>query len=563
MPPARWPLFALCGGLALVEALLLRVLGLDTALPLAPQLGAPGALGAYHDLRWVLTYHWSWGSFAWQLALLLAFRTLVTAGVVWFAWPYDVPRPGVRRLVGRNFLVTALSVVALSPWAAIGFAAQVVSFSWLMIASVAGSFVTLLLLPLAVTGLRRSWYSLLRAAGWAALAWVACTVEGLAISLSPGWSAVAVAVGAGLLDAYLWLGLVHTAAHARRRTPARHIVSVVVAASLGTVLLGGASAIKPEGPKIGVRTRMVVSDLHEVRPVLYLNGFDSSYDGTPFQLFRSRRYLSWYYSYRGLGAHGPMAYKPARTHQPIEVSARKLAAQIAWLRRKTGHRVALVAESEGTLVARAYFARHPDAPVSSYVMLSPLPRPGRVSFPTPGRAGWGVVGSWEARHLVRLVQKENPDLAVGSGGLRIARSITEHADLLRAGELCPVPGVPSYALIPLSEATVVYESSVAHVPWTAIVGWHGRILQQPQVLREVRQVVTTGKLRVRRRPTAAFRWVSGAAAAWQVPPLPLSFRPGSQAEPGTDPTFAGWHCPTPASRHGAPDAGFRLGGATG
>ncbi len=545
MPLARWPLFALCGGLALLEAGVLHGVGLESALPLAPQLAAPGALGAYHDLRWVFTYHWSWLSFGWQLALLLVVRTLVTTGVVWFAWPQDVPRPDVRRLTGRNLLVTLVAVVVLSPWAAIGFAAQVVSFSWLMIASIAGSFATLLLLPLAVTGLRGSWYSPLRAAGWAAAAWAACTVEALAISLSPGWTAVPVAVVAALLDAFLWRGLVHTAAHAHRRATGRHLVSVVAAATVGTILLGGAAVIKPRSPEVGVHTRAAVADLHRVRPVLYLNGFDSRYDGTPFQLFHSRRFLSWYYSYRGLGHDGPLAYRPVRTHQPIEVSARKLAAQIAWLHRKTGHRVALVAESEGTLVARTYFARHPHAPVSSYVMLSPLPRPGRVSFPAPGRSGWGVVGSWEARHLVRLVQQENPGLGVGPGGIRVARSVADHADLLRAGELCPVPGIRSHALIPLSESTVVYQAAVAHVPWTAIVGWHGRIVQQPGVRSAVRQVVTTGRLEADHRATAAFRLLSGASAAWQVPALPLSFRADWHAEAGTDPALAGWHCPRP------------------
>jgi hypothetical protein len=543
MSPRRWPLFALCGGLALLEAGTLHAVGLDSALPLAPQLGAPGALGTYHDLRWVFDYHWSWTSLVWELCLLLVFRTLVTAAVVWFSWPDDVPRPAVRRLAGGNLLLTAGSALVLSPWAAIAFAAQVVSFSWLMIASVAGSFVSLLLLPLAVTGLRGSRYSLLRAAGWAACAWLACTVGGLAVSLAAGWAAVAVAVVAALVDASVWLRLVHTAGRAPRQAPSRRIVSVVAAAAVGTVFLGGAAAIEPHGPRVGVRTRRSPADLHTVRPVLFMNGFDSSYDGTPFQLFRSGRYLSWYYSYRGLGAEGPLPYRPARTHQPIELSARRLAAQVAWLHRRTGHRVTLVAESEGTLVAGAYFARHPHAPVSSYVMLSPLPRPGRVSFPAAGRSGWGTAAGWEAGHLVSLVQRENPDLAVGPGGMRIAHFVSQHADRYRAGELCPVPGIPSYALIPLSEATVVYQQPVAHVPWVAIAGWHGRIIQQPQVVRAVRQVVTTGRLQGRRQAAAAFRWVSGASAAWQVPALPLSFRADWHARPGTDPALAGWHCP--------------------
>ena len=51
--------------------------------------------------------------------------------------------------------------------------------------------------------------------------------------------------------------------------------------------------------------------------------------------------------------------------------------------------MSLVAESEGSLGIYAMFARHPDVPVGSVVLLSPIVAPGQVSFPDAGHEGRG------------------------------------------------------------------------------------------------------------------------------------------------------------------------------
>ncbi|MDN5751399.1 MAG: hypothetical protein L0H64_23350, partial [Pseudonocardia sp.] len=550
----RWPLFALCGGLALVEAIALQVTGFRSAMPLAPQISAPASLGVYHDLRWVFPYSWSWTSTIWQLAALLAFRTLVTAAIVVLAWPAGTPRESWPVLLRRNLVATAVAVVALSPWVAVAFAAQAVAYSWFMLLSIVAAFVTVLVLPLAVTG--RWWRRLVlwRSAGWVALAALALTVEALVISVAPGWVAVLAAFAAGLLNAVIWLGLVRVGVHAGEPAHPRPLAPVAMLTVLAVFLVGGgflvSSAVgdhrqRPSGP----------APVPGGQPVLFVAGYNTAFDGGPFALFSSTELASWHYSYQGLGPAGPLPYEPIWTHQAVDVSAAKLAAQVDWLAARTGRPVAVVAESEGTLVARAYLTANPAAPVSSFVMASPLPRPGRVYYPPAGETGWGWLGGWEVRGLLAMLRLLNPGFEV-SADMPLVRSVVENAGLFRPSILCPVGGgVQTFAFVPLSGATVVYHGEVSHVPWTALPGWHASLLPRETVARDIEQLLTTGRVSAHDVSTTAFRLIYGAAAAWQVPALPLHLRAEWNAPPNTDPAFARWHCPTywAARRTGLPD----------
>jgi alpha-beta hydrolase superfamily lysophospholipase len=110
------------------------------------------------------------------------------------------------------------------------------------------------------------------------------------------------------------------------------------------------------------------------------------------------------FSYRGVDAHGrPLPYGPRATYQSLELLTAKLARQVAVLHRMVPGPIALVAESEGTLVAKLYLLRHPRAPVDRLVMLSPILEPGRVYYPPPGGDGWGVASGFAARRVGDLV----------------------------------------------------------------------------------------------------------------------------------------------------------------
>lgn len=535
----RGPLLALCVGLVLVEAIGLQVTGFRSALPLSPQISAPVSLGTYHDLRWLFTFHASWAGFGWELVVLVVFRCLVTVGMIALAWPVDVPRESIAGLLRRNVVATLIAVVALSPWAAIAFAAQVVAYSWLMIFSIIASLATALVLPLAVTG--RWWRRLLLwpTMGWVVLTWLAATVEALVVSLSPGWVAVLAAVAGGLVNAALWVGLVRTIVRAGEPVHARPLAPVALVGVLAVLLVGGGYLVGAAAPDDEQPT--VSNPAHGGQPVLYVSGFGSRYDGGDFALFTTALNTR-HYSYKGLGEQGPLAYGPQWTHQAVGVSAAKLARQVDWLHEQTGEPVALIADSEGTLVAREYFTRHRNPPVDYYIMASPLPRPARVYYPAAGEQGWGLAGGWETRLLLRMVQALSPDFTARAD-MPLARSIAAHAGTFRPSILCPVGGgVRTYAFIPLSAATVVYHGPVSHVPWTALPGWHASLLDRGLVTRDIERLLTTGELAAHRTSTTAFRLIYGAAAAWQAPALPLDFRAGWGAAPHTDPAFARWHC---------------------
>ncbi|MGW4569167.1 hypothetical protein ACWEN3_44885 [Streptomyces sp. NPDC004561] len=99
-----------------------------------------------------------------------------------------------------------------------------------------------------------------------------------------------------------------------------------------------------------------------------------------------------FFSFRGQYPDGaPLPYGPDATHQSLRVLADRLARQVETLHRRSGRSVAIVAQSAGTFVARAYLHGHPHAYVDTLVLLSPLVRPARVHYPRrtgAGGSGW-------------------------------------------------------------------------------------------------------------------------------------------------------------------------------
>jgi len=83
---------------------------------------------------------------------------------------------------------------------------------------------------------------------------------------------------------------------------------------------------------------------------------------------------------------------PVRTARDPPVGARlalELRTQVDAFHAATGQPVSIVAESEGSVVALAYLAPAPDAPVRNLVVLSPLLAPD-ASFTRRSAPGWGV-----------------------------------------------------------------------------------------------------------------------------------------------------------------------------
>lgn len=527
----------LTSGPAMTEAAVLKAMGFVAALGLSPAATAPVPYGIFHDMRWVFVYHASWGAFAGEMTGMVAVRSLLDTAIIALVWPREKTRPLVRTLYAQNLIFTAAAVVVLSPWVCVSIAASGTSLSWFILGELLP--VAILAMVLSRGRLTPDWWSglpPLRAAGWSLAAFVSLTVGALIVGLAPGWWAVPVAGIAGAANAGLWWRLARAVLLARRpRVPALAAplaVVITVGAVLSmSVLVGFGSGGKGTGQEDPFRSP---ASGRGRAVVLYVGGYESSYDGSS-PIVTSPGLIYEQFSYRGLDRrHLPRAYGPSATYQSLSRSARLLAAQVRALYGRTGHPVAIVAESEGTLVARTYIDRYPHRRVDALVFLSPLVRPGRVYLPPAGAQGWGVVAGWELRAMFMLVR-----LAGGpqvSPDQPFVRSLLDHAPEYRNGMMCPVPGIRSVAFLPFASAAVVPPGPLSDIPVVEVTGFHGSLSSREGIRRDIIGFLGGGRAPASR--AAGYRLARYAAVAWETPALGLAVNPA-------------WHYPA-----GAPDASF-------
>ena len=181
-------------------------------------------------------------------------------------------------------------------------------------------------------------------------------------------------------------------------------------------------------------------------PVLVIKGFNSQWNGTTLRWvpgnFRIRRF-----SYSGLDPRGtPRPYGREATHRSVRALARTLRDQVEAFAADTGEPIGIVAESEGALVALTYLLGTPGAPVRAIVVLSPLAVPGRVSYPAPGRVGWGVAAGAALDVTATVVNALGP-IEVGAD-TPLFRSMVEDAPLFQGLMRCRAPGVRELAVLP-------------------------------------------------------------------------------------------------------------------
>lgn len=533
----RWPRWrgrgaapVLAAGLAALEAVVLHATGMHSIAGIAPQVTAPPPYGVYHDLRWVLVFHTSWGGLAGELAALLAFRTLLNTGLVLLAWPRGVPHPPVRRLATSALLGTLLLIVLTWPWAALAGMGAAASLSWFVMASVLGFAMMALVINRA--GTVPGWWRhppTPASVGLALLTFLTVCAASAAISLAPGWWTVPVAAAGGLADAGLWVLLVRTVAGRplpvlrAALTPVAVVVVPLVVIGAGAHLIG---ATKPQPDPTAATVHVDRLSPPGDRQVIYLLGYGTHYDGQHVPGTPPGTAVT-YFSYRGRYPDGaPLPYGPGETYQSIDVLADRLARQVNGLHRRTGKPVALMATSEGTYVVRAYLRRHRAAAVHTVVLLSPLIRSARVYYPPRGTGhGWGLGMGWSFRALTWIARWRT-----GSGvnaDQPFIRSILDQAPYFRNTMLCPVPGKRVVAFVPAASGAAVSYGHLSGVPVVEAWSVHGSLLHEPSVRRKVFAVL--GGHDVRSRDPLGFRLVRAAAAGWQMPPLPLALRPAWHA----------------------------------
>src|SRR4029079_16396859 len=123
------------------------------------------------------------------------------------------------------------------------------------------------------------------------------------------------------------------------------------------------------------------------------------------------------------------------THQSLRDLAREMRTQVDAFHDVTGEPVGIVAESEGSLVALAYIAATPHAPVRSPVVLSPLLDPGLVYYPRSGDSGWGLAAGAVLDGISDVVGDLGPVQV--SSDTALFRSIVSEGPALRGLLRCP------------------------------------------------------------------------------------------------------------------------------
>ena len=533
---ARGRLVALCASAAVVETVLVGALAPPSSLGLATQVTAPPPFGVFHDLRWIVVYHETWLGLALELFAFLVFRSAVTTLCLRAAWPHDLPSEPLAVTVRRSVLFTAVVGLLLAPWAVLTFALAVVSLSWLFFVAIP----VVLLLALLVHGgaVTGTWWRRtlsIRSIGWVLVAFVALTVFGSVLTTCPPWARVPVAFAAGVVNAWLWVRVVDAVLH-RRRTPRRAPVAPVGVALVVALVVGGTAggfALAKTRARHIVTAAQAATEWTPARvgagtPLVVVTGFNTKWDGRPHPYVKIDL-PQWRFSYRGSANGTPLPYTADDTHRGLVDLVHELRDQVDIYHRETGRELTLVAESEGALLAKAYLASSPHAPVRNLVSLSPLVAPGRVYYPAAGEEGWGAGGALAMEGIAWALGGVSPiDVTPDTPFLR---SIVDRAPALRTLVSCRLPRVREVAVLPLDTAVSAPAPRTLEVEHTVVPAFHGGMLDDAVTATVVRQVVAGRK--VARDDAWAFAEdvLTASASAWQVPQLDASINAAWDSEP--------------------------------
>jgi hypothetical protein len=515
-----------------------------SARVLAPQVTALAPLAVFHDLRWLFGFGGTWPRFVLALAGVVVARSVLDAALAWLAWPRGQARPRPVLLLGSGAVLTLSAGLLMSPVVTLTFGVALLPFSWPFLGALPALILFALLLShgAATSG----WWRILpplRSAEWLVADFLALSLAAVVIGrLSPGW-AVPVAGLAGVVNGRAWYGV--TASLSLPRTarrfhrPEGRIPVAPVAAVLSVALVIGvirAGFVFAEGFHGHVtRAAAGVPLAQSAHPaavpartlpagrspaVLEIKGFGSKCCSATSSLRAiAGRALAQQFSYRGLDAHGrPLPQGPAASDLPLSVLGDRINAQVQRLHQRTGRPVDLVGESEGTLGIYAMLARHPDAPVGSIVLLSPIVAPGQVSYPINTRDGGGAVPGYALQAVVWFIGGLSPFGTSGAEQLinSVDRDGAQYAEeAVRETRQRPPRWM---AVVPLADSLTL---PGCQLPSQTIVvpALHGGLLGNTGVQQAVRGFLAGGSVRAQPPLQAAAEFVAQAAAAWRMPEL--------------------------------------------
>jgi hypothetical protein len=531
-------LIAFSAGCAMTEAAVLTAFA-PAAKSLAPQVTALPPLAVYHDLRWLFGYNRSWLEFAAGVVVLLLGRSALNTILVLLSWPRDTRAPRPALTFAASLAFTLVAGILMVPIATLVFGVAVLPFSWPLLAAV--PVLLALALPLSHGGVSPTWWRRLpppRAAGWVVVCFFEYSLLAVAITrLPPAWIVVVAAL-AGVVNARAWYGL--TAAVVRPSRARGHPliawipIAPLVALSIFALAIGTTRLLfdmAAGSPRTGLaaasagiaaaasQARALAGPLQgHVRrpPVLVIAGFGSTccHAARGLQRVAPGMFIEQF-SYLGLTAGGrPIPQGPDASNLSIQELGDRIAAQVRHLHAQSGRPVSLVAESEGSLGVYAMFARHPDVPVGSVALLSPIVAPGQVSFPDAGHEGTAVASGYALGMLNRFVGALSPFGEAGAG--RLLDSVNSVGARYAAATAELRTSRRWLALVPLADAVTLpactLPSNVLFVP-----AFHGGLLGDRAVLGTVRNFLSGRRVSGERDLRTAAEILSSAAAAWRMP----------------------------------------------
>jgi hypothetical protein len=566
-------LIALCCGTAMAEAFLLIVLA-PAARALAPQVSALPPLAIFHDLRWLYSTQRSWLWFGLLLAGLLIVRAALNTALVRLAWPTYLTPPPLAALRGALVVTTlACLLISPLVSLTFGVAILPFSWPFLAMLP-AMLLIALPLSHAGLAGTWWRTLPPTSAAWWLFAEFAVLSAAAAAVTALPPPDAVPIAGLAGLVNARAWYGLTAAMARAAGQAHADPDEPVLAGAALAGSAVAGTglarAGLAQAGPAAGEPAALALPTFYRVpagpmalaaviaavialirlafffggpaatanhqaavawvigtqgpahaggtaagagnHPVLEIAGFGSwccgqdralakALPGTPVQQF----------SYLGTDRRGqPLPYGAKASNLPLPELGDRIAAQLWRLHEQTGKPVDIVAESEGTLGLDAMLAQHPDAPVGSVVLLSPIVAPGQYGYKSTGSS---LVTRDELHALIWFVGGLSPFgtsgaqtliSSVNSVGARFASAAAEH-DPVRILDVVPLADAVTLPACPLPRNVVI------------IPAFHGELLGDPVALRAVRRFLTHRSVAGVPSLRTTAEIMAAAATAWRMP----------------------------------------------
>jgi hypothetical protein len=557
---SRPALIALAVAVPMAEAAAVN-LTVPSARALSPEVTALAPLAVFHDLRWLFGLGGTWPRFVLTLAAVVVARSLLDAALAWLAWPRGLARPRAMLLLGSSAALTVCAVLLLSPLVALVFGVALLPFSWPFL----GMLPVLVLFALLLShGSAASWWwrtlPPLRAATWLLTEFMVLSAAALVINRLPAGYAVPLAGLAGVVNARAWYGVTAALAGplsarspgarpARRRSPAtRRLPIAPVAAVLAIGLVIGVAragfavataphqhrstqaqaAIGTKDPPPSSAADPAPSGAARQSPVLEIQGFGSSCCSTASSLRAIAGHaVAQQFSYRGLNSRGqPLPQGPAASDLPLPVLGDRIAAQVKRLYAETGRPVDLVAESEGTLGVYAMLARHPDVPIGSVVLLSPIIAPGQVSYPADDRDARGEVPGYALQAVVWFIGGLSPFGT--SGAEKLINSVDQTGAnyvqaAVQANQLKPKRWL---AVLPLADSLTLPACQLP-ADTMVVAALHGGLLGNAGVQDTVRDFLAGQAVSAESPLQEAAEAVAQAAAAWRMPQLVIPSPPCS------------------------------------